>query len=43
MTKCRNHAPAFKVQVVLAALSGNNTIAELSTEYGLHLTYASWA
>ena len=30
MAKRRNHAPAFKAKVALAALSGNKTIAELS-------------
>ena len=38
MAKRRNHAPAFKAKVALAALSGNKTIAELSTEYGVHQT-----
>ena len=38
MAKRRNHAPAFKAKVALAALSGNKTIAELSTEYGIHQT-----
>ena len=35
MAKRRNHAPGFKAKVVLEALSGNKTIAELSTEYGV--------
>ena len=38
MAKRRNHAPAFKAKVALAALSGNKTIAELSSEYGVHQT-----
>ena len=38
MTKRRNHAPAFKAKVALAALSGHKTIAELSAEYGVHQT-----
>ena len=38
MSKRRTHAPAFKAKVALAALSGNKTIAELSTEYGVHQT-----
>ena len=43
MAKRRNHAPAFKAKVALAALSGNKTIAELSTEYGVHQTLInSW-
>ena len=36
MAKGRNHAPDFKAKVALAALSGNKTVAELSTEYGVH-------
>ena len=38
MAKRRNHAPAFKAKVALAALSGHKTVAELSTEYGVHQT-----
>ena len=38
MTRRRNHAPDFKAKVALAALSGNKTVAELSTEYGVHQT-----
>ncbi|MBQ9405864.1 MAG: transposase [Desulfovibrio sp.] len=38
MQKRRTHAPAFKAKVALAALSGNKTIAELSSEYGIHQT-----
>ena len=38
MQKRRTHAPAFKAKVALAALSGNKTIAELSSEYGVHQT-----
>ena len=38
MAKRRNHAPDFKAKVALAALSGNKTVAELSTEYGVHQT-----
>jgi transposase len=34
----KNHAPAFKAKVALAALSGEKTIAELSGEYGVHQT-----
>ena len=36
--KSRDHAPAFKVKAALAARSGNKTIAELNTEYGVHQT-----
>ena len=38
MANRRNHAPAFKAKVALAALSGSKTVAELSTEYGVHQT-----
>ena len=38
MAKRRNHAPAFKAKVALAALSGHKTVAELSTGYGVHQT-----
>ena len=38
MAKRRNHAPAFKAKVALAALSGHKTVAELSAEYGVHQT-----
>ena len=35
MPKRKNHAPAFKAKVALAALSGEKTIAELSSEFGV--------
>jgi transposase len=38
MSKRKNHAPAFKVKVVLAALAGEKTITELSVEFGVHQT-----
>ena len=38
MARRRNHAPAFKARVALAALSGHKTVAELSAEYGVHQT-----
>ncbi len=38
MSRRKNHAPDFKAKVALAALSGNKTVAELSTEYGVHQT-----
>ena len=38
MAKRKNHAPDFKAKVALAVLSGNKTVAELSTEYGVHQT-----
>jgi transposase len=38
MTKRKNHAPAFKAKVALAALSCEKTIGELSSEFGVHQT-----
>ncbi len=38
MARRRNHAPAFKAKVALAALSGSKTIAGLSAEYGVRQT-----
>ena len=38
MTKCalRNHAPAFKGKVALAALKGEKTLAELAQRFDVH-------
>ncbi|MGI6656780.1 MAG: transposase [Desulfobulbus sp.] len=38
MSKRKNHAPAFKAKVTLAALAGEKTIAELSSEFGVRQT-----
>ncbi len=35
--KRRNHSPAFKTKVALAALQGEKTLAELSSEYDVHV------
>jgi transposase len=37
----KNHPPAFKRKVALEALTGNKTIAELSSTYGVHSTLIS--
>lgn len=38
MSKRKNHSPMFKAKVALAALSGEKTIADLSSEFGVHQT-----
>ena len=38
MSKRKNHAPAFKAREALAALSGDKTITEPSSEFGVHQT-----
>ena len=38
MSKRKNHGPAFKAKVALAALCGEKTIAGLSSEFGVHQT-----
>ena len=32
----RNHSPAFKAKVALAAVRGEKTLAELSQQYDVH-------
>ena len=32
----RNHTPAFKAQVALAALKSDKTLAELAQQYDIH-------
>jgi transposase len=32
----RNHSPAFKVKVAVAALKGEKTLAELAQQFDLH-------
>lgn len=34
--KRRNHAPAFKAKVAIAALKGDKTLAELAEHFDLH-------
>jgi transposase len=34
----RNHSPAFKAKVPLAALKGEKTIAQLADQFGVHIT-----
>ena len=38
MSKRRNHSAAFKARVALAALSGEKTITELCSEFGVYQT-----
>ena len=35
--KRRNHSPAFKAKVALAALKGDKTLAQLSSEFDVHV------
>ena len=32
----RNHSPAFKAKVALAALKGDKTMSELATQFDVH-------
>ena len=34
----RNHTPAFKAKVALAAIKGDRTIAQLSDQHGVHVS-----
>ena len=34
----RNHSPAFKAKVALAALKGERTIAQLADQFGIHVS-----
>ena len=35
--KRRNHSPSFKAKVAMAALQGDKTLAELASEYDVHV------
>jgi len=35
--KGRNHSPAFKAKVAMAALQGDKTLAQLSSQYDVHV------
>ena len=35
--KRRNHSPTFKAKVALAALKGEKTLAQLASEYDVHV------
>lgn len=37
----RNHGPAFKAKVALAALKGDKTLSELSDQFGVHANQIS--
>ena len=39
--KRKQHNAQFKAQVAMAALSGEKTLVELSSEYGVHSTMIS--
>jgi len=34
----RNHSPDFKAKVALAAMKGDRTIAQLSDQFGVHVS-----
>jgi transposase len=34
----RNHSPDFKAKVALAAIKGDRTIAQLSDQFGIHVS-----
>ncbi len=40
-TKRKQHSAQFKAQVAMSALSGDRTLAELASEYGVHQTMIS--
>ena len=38
MSKRKNHKPAFKARVALEAIKGEQTVADLASQYGVHTT-----
>jgi len=38
MSKRKNHSPEFKAKVALEALKGERTVADLSSQFGVHPT-----
>ena len=39
--KRRNHSPAFKAKVALAAIKGDRTIQQLADQFGIHVSQIS--
>jgi transposase-like protein len=37
----RNHSPAFKAKVALAAIKGDRTIQQLADQFGIHVSQIS--
>jgi transposase len=38
----RNHTPAFKAKMALAAIKGDRTLAELAEQFDVHPNLTSW-
>ena len=39
----RNHSPAFKAKVALAAIKGDRTLAQLSEQFDVHVNQISFS